>query len=254
MKDLKAEGITKEMLQAINMERDFSPVQLLPGEEPVKLIQCSQGYWVMLEFGDYLKDEKNRLVVIPEKEARIGRARYKINFADQINAHLNTILENQIQDEVKRLKNLVDNKLKEDLSKLREILILGGKLEPEGLEKILYDAIDNASGDDPYSINGNDKRVRDHRRKIAKEMATDSLLESYNLMLRLKEQEQYNSLYQHYFQDGLPQVASFNMNTDVAAAKKYFGANAIIGTIDDMQQQDHIYNVAKFNVEKRNLR
>jgi hypothetical protein len=250
---LKKEGITHELLKSINMDKEYSPVQLRPNEDPVKLIQCSTGYWVMLEYGEYLKDDKRRLIVISEKEAKIGRARYILNFKAQVEANRGEIYESQIQQEVIRLKAQVDVKVKEDLSKMREILVMGGKIEVTGLEAILMDAIDNATGTDPFSFNNNDKVVLNNRKQLAKELATDDLLIAYEELKRLSEAGQYDTLYQHFFQDGLPLLASFNKNNplEIAAMIKNFKADKIMSTIDEIQSKGHIYMVAKFNVDKR---
>ena len=74
------EGITKELISSIDMSKRSSPVQLMSGDEPQKLMKCSTGYWVKLEDGTYLKDEFNKLMVFPERDCLIGRARYLLNF------------------------------------------------------------------------------------------------------------------------------------------------------------------------------
>jgi len=247
------EGITKDLLASINMDKQHSPVQLMPDETPVKLIKCGTGYWVMLEFGEYLKDEKNRLIVISDKDAKIGRARYMINYATEIEQERLDKLEEAINSEMDILKAKVDEKLNSDIKKSREILVLAGKIELEGIEKILTDAVRQANGSDPYNLNSNDSYRYEQRAKIAKELATPEFEDSYKLLLRLKENTPYNSLYQQYFQEGLPLVGSFQTNSpsDLEALKKLFSRSALDQTSDDMQNKDHLYMVAKVNVEKR---
>lgn len=249
---LKQEGITTEFLKSFTMDREYSPVQLMPNEDTVKIIRCSTGYWVMLEFGEYLKDEKRRLIVIPEKEAKIGRARYMLNFASQIAANNGELYEAKIQEEIIRLKAQVDVRVKEDLSKMREILVMGGRIEVTGIEAILMDAIENATGTDAFDFNNNDKVVLNSRKQIAKELATDDFLSTYEALKKLNETGQYDTLYQHYFQNGLPLLASFNRNnpTEMDAMVKNFKADKIMSTIDEIQAHDHLYMVAKFNVDK----
>lgn len=250
---LKKEGITAEYLKSIDMSIEYSPVQLMPNEEPVKLIRCSTGYWVMLEFGEYLKDEKRRLVVIPEKEAKIGRARYLLNFKEEIATHQLEVYESKIQSEITRLKEKVDIKVKEDLSKLRQILVMGGKIVLEGLEAILATAIETGHGSDPFSINYRDRLNYEQAKEKAIELATDEMLDSYNSLKNLSETGQYDILYQHYFQDGLPLLASFKHNSpgDQVALVKNFHRDKIMETIDQIQSNGHLYMVAKFNVDKR---
>jgi hypothetical protein len=253
---LKQEGITPEFLKSFTMDQEYSPVQLQPNEEPVKLIRCSAGYWVMLEFGVYLKDEKRRLVVIPEKEAKIGRARYLLAFKDQIASNAGKIYEAKIQEEICRLKSQVDVRVKEDLAKMREILVLGGKIEVTGMEAILMSVIEDASGDDPFSFNGRDKLKLQQRKALAKELATDEFVNAYESLQRLSEAGEYNTLYQHYFQDGLPLLASFTTTNaeHQAALVKNFHKDKIMATIEEIQSKDHLYMVAKFNVDKRGAR
>lgn len=245
--------ITKEFLNSFSMEHEYSPVQLMENEQPVKLIRCSAGYWVMLEFGEYLKDEKNRLIVIPEKEAKIGRARYLLNYAAEIEAVKIDKLEKAIQAEIDVLKAKVDDKLDADIKKIREILVLAGKIEVDGLERILMDAVGNASGNDPYGFNNNDRLRMEERKKLAKELATDDLMSSYNLLLKYKINTPYNQLYTHFFQDGVPMIGSFKIasSSDIHALKALFNADLIMDTIEEIKEKDHLYMVAKVNVEKR---
>lgn len=250
---LKKEGITPAFLKSFTMDQEYSPVQLMPNEEPVKLIRCSTGYWVMLEFGDYLKDDKKRLIVIPEKEAKIGRARYLLNFKEQIETKSGEIYQAKIQDEIVRLKSQVDIKVSDDLKKMREILVLAGKIEVTGIEAILVNAIENASGDDTFSLNSRDQAEYRLRKKKAVEFATDEFLHAYETLKKLSEAGVYDTLYQHYFQDGLPLIASFTHNNPAhrAVLIKSFHKDKIMSTIDEIQSKDHLYMVAKFNVDKR---
>lgn len=253
-KDLIKEGITDVFLKSFTMEHEYSPVQLRTGEGPVKLIRCLNGYWIMLEFGEYLKDEKRRLVVVSEKEAKIGRARYLLNFKEQIEIQKEEIYERRIQDEITRLKLQVDVKANDDLAKMRQILVMGGKIETVGLESILINSIENASGNnDPYSINYHDHVTYTKRKELAKELATDEFLSAYEVLKNLIETKQYDILYQYYFQDGLPLLATFNHDnpTHTAALIKNLHRDKIMQTIDQIQQKDHLYMVAKFNIDKK---
>lgn len=249
---LKKEGITPEFIKSINMDKEYSPVQLMPNEEPVNLIKFSTGYWVSLGFGEYLKDEKNKLIVISEKDAKIGRARYVLNFKDKIEADTTLRYECQIQSEISRLKIKVDERVKDDLSKMRQILVMGGKIEVHGIEAILTSAIESASGNDPYSLNYGDKFRYEQQKLKAKELATDDLLQAYDCLKKLSDNGEYDTLYQHYFQDGLPLLASFNHGNvaDMEALKKNFHRDKIMATIDQIKSKDHLYMVAKFNIDK----
>lgn len=74
------EGLTLDMVNSIKMDRNYSPVQLLKGDEPCNILENSKGFWVMVD-GKPLKDAENKMIVFTEKECRIGRARYLMNFA-----------------------------------------------------------------------------------------------------------------------------------------------------------------------------
>lgn len=235
MKSLKEEGITKEFLSTIDMNNSFSPVQLLPDEEPVKLIKCSTGYWVMLEFGDYLKDEKNKLVVIPDKEAKIGRARYLLNFKEEIKKAEEDKIERLIQKEIINLKKKVDDRIQADINKMEEILFLAEKITVEGFKGAIYNLLKNQPD---YQM----------KKQAALELADDQLLETFN---RLKnERYDYNIYYQYYFQDGLPLIASFKLG-ETNRAFDFFKKENIEETIENIGNADHLYNVAKFNVLKQ---
>ncbi len=82
-KDLDKEGLTKEYLSTISVKKLGNPVQLLPNDEPVTLIKCSNGFWVSID-SEIVKDAKNNYLVVTDKEAIIGRGRYLLNFKDQI--------------------------------------------------------------------------------------------------------------------------------------------------------------------------
>lgn len=252
-KELQSEGITLDLINTINMDTQYSPVQLNPGDEPAKLMQCSSGYWVVMEDGSVLK-ERNGYYVVPVKEAQIGRARYLLNFKDQIAVELERIHESKIQDEILSLKKQVDVKVSDDLDKLRQILVMAGKIEVHGLEAILIDAVKNATGDDPFSINYRNKVEYEQRVAHAKELDTENdLLSCYERLKQLSEAGEYNTLYQHYFQDGLPLLSSFNRNNPehMTALIKSFHRDKIMATIDEIKEKDHLYMVAKFNVDKR---
>lgn len=112
-KEEKAEGITDVLVKSINMNKQCSPVQLLPGDEPQKLMKCSSGYWVKLDDGSFLKDENNRLMVFPERECIVGRARYLLNFGIQEKAEkVDALIESwkgQCRDLLDQIKQKIDS-------------------------------------------------------------------------------------------------------------------------------------------------
>lgn len=251
-KSEKEEGLTLEMVNDPGFNKQYSPVVLQAGDEPIKLIECSTGYWVLLDDDSFLKDKKG-MYVVSFKDAQIGRARYILNYKAEIEAQDIAIFERAIQAEICRLKEQVDAKVTEDISKIRQILVMGGKIIPEGLEAILLNAIAEANGNDPYGLNYRDKDHYERNKKAAEDIATDELMDAYEVLKRLSDQGDYDTLYQHYFQDGLPLIASFNNNNPdhIKAMVRSFSKDNIMATIDEIQSKDHLYMVAKFNVEKR---
>ncbi len=80
------EGLTLEFVNSIRMDRFYSPVQLQKGDDPAHLLECSAGFWVMVD-GKALADEKNQLIVWKMRECQIGRARYLLNYGKQEKEH-----------------------------------------------------------------------------------------------------------------------------------------------------------------------
>ena len=103
-KQFKKEGITKALLDSINIKEIYGKVQLMPNEEPVNVIPNSKGFWISVD-GELLKNG-NSYIVVSKKEVRIGRARYLLNFKDEI-------LDDKIRKEETKLKKMTDENLKE---------------------------------------------------------------------------------------------------------------------------------------------
>ncbi len=82
-KEMLDEGITVELVNAIDMKENYSPVQFLKGDSPARLLKCEKGYWVLFDNAQILKDAKNNAIVYTEKECRLGRARYLVNYGEQ---------------------------------------------------------------------------------------------------------------------------------------------------------------------------
>ncbi len=83
----------------------------------------------------------------------------------------------------------------------------------------------------------------------------ENYLESYLFIKELHEKEDWDSLYIYFFQEGIPEIASFKIpdllnNTDIDVLVKYFHRNNLEQTISEIQSKSHLENVAKFNVEK----
>lgn len=80
-KEEQSEGLTLDLVNAVNLKKRTSPVMFKKGDEPVNLMACSKGYWVNTSDG-FLKDSENNLLVFKERECQIARARYLFYHAD----------------------------------------------------------------------------------------------------------------------------------------------------------------------------
>ena len=233
---LDKEGLTKEFLSTIPKKPLLSPVQLSANDSPVNLINCATGFWVSLN-GEVFKDSKGAYLVISEKEAFIGRARYLLNFQDEIK-------QKKIDKEVKRLKKLVDDELGKAVENLKRALIYEGSLFPEsGFEGLVYKVEE-------------EQRREMYKRNVekAKELVTDKTLPTYELLcsqVDLEDKKDYDFLYSWFFQGGTYQIASFdNSASDMSTLVKFFHKDSIEETISEIGKKSHLENVAKFNIEK----
>jgi len=234
-KELDKEGITKEFLSTLSVKKLGNPVQLLPNDEPINLIKCMAGFWVSVD-GEILKNEKNEYLVISDKDALIGRARYLLNFKDEIKSQ-------KIEQEIEGLKSLVDKKLDYVLDQMEEILIYSGHIVPSGFKGTLYKMME---AEESQIV----------KRNKALEIVDDDTLKLYENLKNqkeLKDKKDYNSLYVFLIQKGLNEIASFdttNLN-HINALIRNFHRDKIESTIIEIQSSDHLYNIAKFNIEKQ---
>jgi hypothetical protein len=105
-KEAMSEGITLEAVNSPLFKKKCSPAILRQGEEAVALACISTSekerrYWVVDSRGSYVSDGEKLLVVL-EKEARIGRARYLLLHGEQ-----------EEREQQERLFALVDAKVEE---------------------------------------------------------------------------------------------------------------------------------------------
>ncbi len=126
-KEELAEGITVELVNKINMTRGYSPVQLQPGDEPVNILGCSTGFWVMIE-GKALKDELGKMIVWGERECQVGRARYLVNYGQQEKEAKTLQLVEQWRSDVRKEIDKVKHRIEElKPSEFSEMVIEGLK-------------------------------------------------------------------------------------------------------------------------------
>lgn len=81
-KEEKAEGLTLDIVNKIDLRKKCSPVMFKACDEPVGIMECSTGYWVHTSDG-YLRDEKGKLIVFGIRECQIARARYLMNHGEE---------------------------------------------------------------------------------------------------------------------------------------------------------------------------
>lgn len=254
-KELQAEGITKEYVANLNMANNYSPVQLMPNvmpnEEPVKLMKCEKGYWVVLEFGKFLKDDNGKMVVIPEKDAKIGRARYLLNFADDI---AQEALKSAIEKEYRRLRTETEKKTDKIISDMKEVLLVAEKIKPNGLDSMLLSLQKGNYG----GFGVTDYEIEQRKENYAKkkeaciELATDELLNTYNYLKALRAEEAWDSLYICLFQDGLPELFSGRLDSeiDMKVLASMFHVNTHLETVEKVKSKGHLYVVAELAARK----
>lgn len=239
-KELEKEGLTKELLDSINLKNIGSPVQLLPNDEPVNLLKCGSGFWVSIN-GELLKDAMNNYLVVSNEEALIGRARYLLNFKAEIEKQEGKLYEQalseKIKKEIERLKELTHKKVEKYLSEVKFLLQLSGKIETDfgfTLKKMVFEQ------------NGHLEEVIIEANRVVE---FDWFEESYNQIKDWFDKGNYDDLYSYFFQDGTYQIAEFKEN-EFDVMKKFFHREKLEETIENIRSNSHIENVAKFNIEK----
>ncbi len=95
--------------------KKYSPndcVQIQRGDSPVNLLACKNGFWVLYEPKKYLKDEKNNLIVFPEKVCQLARARYILNHGkeekDQKVKDLVEYWRQEVRKRIDKIKSTID--------------------------------------------------------------------------------------------------------------------------------------------------
>lgn len=230
--ELNKEGITKEFLQTINVKTLQNPVQLEPGNEPVNLVKCGSGFWVSIN-GEILRDKANNYLVIPDKEAQIGRARYLLNFKEQVEKNKEA---KELKKEVNRLIELTRNKIEDHLKKYKFLLQTSGLIETDIIYSLRMSVI-------------SESEIESLKIK-AKELTQDEMyLKTYNYILSLYELKDWDNLYIWAFKDGLPEIASFE-NKDVDALIANFHKDKIDETLEKIKNSSYLENVARFNLAK----
>jgi len=163
-----AEGLTVELVNRVNLNKKSSPVIFQLGDDPVNLMKCSKGYWILTSDG-FLKDENGELLVFDERICQVARARYLLFHGDE-----------EKELEAKKLfekrKTIVWNKLevfKRNLDEVKQYQ------DPNSTVSILARALESAmSEDQKISINARNKQLIDDLPNM--EEAYNSLMDEYN--------------------------------------------------------------------------
>lgn len=239
--ELDKEGITKDILENINIKKLGNPVQLLPNDEPVNLLACAKGFWVLIN-GEIIKDEANDFMVISKEVALIARARYLVNFKDQVKKEQGEIYEKHlatsIENEVQRLKALTKAKVDSFLSETKFVLQLNGLVEKDFISNLKELSLKENGSLNEYA-------------NLAKEIASqEGFLKTYETISQWYKEEEYGNLYSFFFQNGTYEIASFD-EKDMDTMIKFFHRTKIQETIDEVAQSSHLANVARFNIEKK---
>jgi hypothetical protein len=143
-KEEVAEGLTLDLVNSIDMSKNYSPIQLQEGDEPCNILQCSKGYWVMID-SKPLVDEKNQYIVWDVRKCQIGRARYLLNYgAKEKEVKIRGLIaswKNQTRKQIDLLKKKVEflklesNPTGDDIS---SIIIRAGLSKMQPNEKEAY--------------------------------------------------------------------------------------------------------------------
>jgi hypothetical protein len=114
-KEIINEGITLEMVNSPLFYKKSSPVILNPDEEIVNLICINSSekirrYWISDSEGNYVKDG-GKMLVVAEKEARIGRARYLLLYSEKEQQEEQEKFYQRVEKQAEAWKEEVNNKL-----------------------------------------------------------------------------------------------------------------------------------------------
>ena len=228
-KELKEEGVTMELINSINLNKSYSPVQLRKGEMPVKLLKCTTGFWIMLEDLSFLKDENNKLIVLSEKEVQIGRARYLMNYGDE-----------EKQKQVKRLIEKWRYEIRNELDKIKQEL------------KAHYSLLDDKSTLSilKKAISGINEEALEKERSLMSERV--ALLEPKYIQMEnmLEENRIIELLYILNIKkfDNPMLTANFDNQDEMQILKNVFGAKALKNWDGDM-----LNKYAQIEIEKELL-
>ena len=247
-KDLLKEGITLELIEKVQNSEKISPVIFKQGEDPVIIIRCNEDFfWVQLEDGSYLKDEKKKLMKFDLKTCIIAHARYWLLFSEKETAiddqRKQKAKEIEIQKEVEKIKADLTKQVKELTNKFKSIYRYVD-IEAKGLDNILI-SIEKDNNPEIF------QQKKEAAMKFIEENPTmEQFINALNEELKNND---FDSIYISLKTNGLPLLMSikYDNDDDMEMAKKFFSANIIEKTIETINNKSHIETIAMLNVNRR---
>lgn len=209
-KEEKAEGLTIDFVNKVDLRKKCSPVMFKAGDEPVGIMKCSTGYWVHTSDG-YLRDGKGALIVFSIRECQIARARHLMNHGEE---------EKRLEAErvLEQRKRKIQEKLevfKQNIEDIRQYTIEGSTANT--LAKIFESAM---SVEQRIHIKTeNDRKIKNLPKMEAQ----------YELLVSEFEKGNYNLLLDIMGIEKIPNPISFKLDSedDMRILKNAFGKQAI---------------------------
>lgn len=209
-KEERAEGLTLDFVNKVNLRKKCSPVMFKAGDEPVGIMECSTGYWVHTSDG-YLRDDKGALIVFGIRECQIARARYLMNHGEE---------EKRLEAErvLEQRKRKIQEKLdifKKEIEDIRQYTIEDSEINK--FEKILEKAM---TVEDRIYIKAARERNIKHLPKMEAQYAwllSEFEKGNYNLLLDIMGIEKIPN----------PVTFKFDSEDDIRMLKNAFGKQAI---------------------------
>lgn len=225
----KAEGLTIEFVNKINLQKKCSPVMFKAGDEPVNIMECSNGYWVHTSDG-YLREGNGSLIVFGVRECQIARARYLLNHGEE---EKRLEAERVLEQRKRKIQEKLDA-LKQNIEDIRQYTIEGSTTNT--LAKIFESAM---------SVEQRIHVKAENERKIKQlpEMETQ-----YEWLVSEFEKGNYNLLLDIMGIEKISNPVTFKLDSedDMRILKNAFGGQAI-----DEAQGDVNKLYARLKVEQR---
>lgn len=209
-KEEKAEGLTLDVVNKIDLRKKCSPVMFKAGDEPVGIMECSTGYWVHTSDG-YLRDEKGKLIVFGIRECQIARARYLMSHGDEEKREEADLVFEQRKRKI--LEKLAA--FKNNIEDIRQYAVKGSAVN------MLAKALESVMTDEQKAV------IRsENERKIANLPKMEA---QYEWLMSEFEKGNYNLLLDMMGIEKIPNPVIFRLDNedDMRTLKNAFGKQAI---------------------------